>query len=107
MKRIVVLLMFFLCAGICVSQTSDRKAKRIELTKTYAGVQTKSTGSEQSYYYGYDNKIKEILLKENSIDIVPKRAENQSKQEYLDALNKWIKSNPLLIKPDLRETEIK
>ncbi|MBA3666085.1 MAG: hypothetical protein H0W61_18050 [Bacteroidetes bacterium] len=106
MKKVIILFVLFLCKENFIAQTSDQKVKRIELQKTYEPVQGKSLNSEESVYYGYDAKIKEILLKESSISLVPTRAGNQSKNDYLTVLNDWIKSNSLLIKPDHRGIKI-
>lgn len=106
MKKIVLLLVFLVSAGSYIAQTATERTKRIELKKTYEPVQVKLTAAEESPYYGYDNKIREILLKETSMELVPKRTQNQSKNDYLVTLNGWIKSNSLLIKPDKKGIEV-
>lgn len=106
MKKLVLLCISLFCVGSYSAQSSNEKTKRIELKKTHESVQVKTTSAEDSPFFGNDNKIKELLLKENSIELVPQRKTAQSKADYLNTLNAWIKSNPLLIKPDKRNVEI-
>lgn len=106
MKKIVVLLMFLIYAGNFVAQTPRERVKRIELQKSHESPKTKTAPAEDSPFFGYDNTIKEILLKESSINQVPARAQNQSKAEYLQTLNNWIKLNSSLIRPEKRNIEV-
>ena len=106
MRTKLLLFILLFVTGSYFGQNTRETAKRIEIKKTYEQVQVKSLPAEESSFYGYDSKIKEILLKEASLDFVPKRKENQTKNEYLNTLNEWIKSNSLLVKPDQRSTEI-
>jgi hypothetical protein len=106
MNKSIFLGLFLLFANYFVAQTNREHIKKAGLAKTYEPVQSKASAAENSNYFGLDNKIKEILLKDASMEKVPVRKENQTKNEYVVILNEWIKNNPGLLKPDKTSTEI-
>ncbi|MBI2721034.1 MAG: hypothetical protein HYX39_02550 [Bacteroidetes bacterium] len=100
-------LVLFLIAQnhFCQSERPVR-SKDIVLAEPPMAVHSKSAPAEASSYFGYDNKLKEILIKETFLSLVPQKDQNQSKADYLNILNKWIKSHPDLIKPELQTTQL-
>lgn len=107
MKKLILSLVLFLITQnyFCQSERPVR-SKDINLTTPTPAVYGKSAPAESSAYFGYDNKLKEILIIETSLSLVPQKNENQPKADYLTILNKWIKSHQDLLKPEFKATQL-
>lgn len=107
MKKLILSLVLFLITQNYFCQ-SDRpvRSKDIILAAPPMAVYSKPAPAESSVYFGYDNKLKELLIIETSLSLVPQKSESQSKEEYLTILNKWIKSHQDLIKSEFKATQL-
>lgn len=106
MNKLFLFLFMSLLSNHFFGQTVRELPKRPELTQTYEEPQAKSLAAEESNYFGYDAKIKDVLLKESSFELVPMRVATESKEDFLKKLNQWLVLNSYLVKPDKKNTEI-
>lgn len=106
MNKLLFFIFLTMVSGSVIGQAKRETPKRAELTEAHEAPQVKISPAAESEYFGFDAKIKDALLKESSIELVPKRIANETKEEYLKKLNLWIKNNSSLIKPDKKGVEI-
>jgi hypothetical protein len=100
---ITLVLISFTAMGYSQTQnTKTAKSKEDLLNAEYAVGQPNamqaSSKAVSSEYLGFDNDIATIMLDGKIPVTFPKHQVNQSKDDYMTIMNKWIKDNSKLVK---------
>lgn len=66
----------------------------------------KSSVSSTEAYFGYDEKLKAILVGSVIPAAVPTAKAGSTKSEYVKILNEWISKNPQSLKPENKNSII-
>jgi len=111
-KAIILSFFYFLTLSLSFGQTNQVKTiESKKQIKDYSlinntGIQTASQPADESPYFGYDNKIKDISISNFIPTGFPTKEGYTNKETYRIAINKWIKENPSAIKPQFINSEI-
>jgi hypothetical protein len=106
MKKLLFFLLFLCCVQLSKAQsTENRKNKPLFINNQ--GIQGKSVSAENSIYYGFDNKIKEMMLDNNIPEKFPTKESYADKKSYLNVANEWLKAHQALVKPEFKNTTLK
>jgi len=108
MKNNLFYLLIFFGFAVAYGQTNSVSPKQRNpvLYNNRSTIQTKSSPSENSEYFGFDNKIKEMTLDNNVPEKFPTRG-GLDKASYLTVANEWLKLNQTLIKAEFQNTLLK
>jgi hypothetical protein len=99
---------YFLTINLSFGQTHKTIEKKRTLpVENTDKVQATVKVQTESSYFNYENKILEISINNSIPSTFPTSNGFNSKESYRTAMNKWIKENPALIKPEFKNTIIK
>lgn len=109
MKKLVFFaFVYFLTLNLSFGQSHKTIEKKRTLpVENSDKVQAAVNIQVESSYYNYENKIMEISINNSIPSSFPKSNGFTSKESYKTAMNKWIKENPSLLKPEFKNTVIK
>jgi len=106
MKKLLFPLFVLCCVQLAKAQDAEsRKNKPLFINNQ--GIQAKTAAAENSSYYGFDNKIKEMMLDNNIPEKFPTKENYADKKSYLNVANEWLKVHQSLLKPEFKNTTLK
>ena len=110
MKIFLLLFCILFCSlsSITAQQNSTPESrKNLQLYTSSETVQGKNNAAEQSTYFGYDNKVKEVTINNNIPQNFPTKEGYADKAAYLIAANEWLKAHSALVRPEFINVLIK
>lgn len=109
MKKLVFFaFVYFLTLNLSFGQSNQIKPARktILIEEQTATPVVSSKPANESLYFGYDQKIKDMSLT-NEIPVgFPTKEGYIKKDDYLKAINKWLTDNQSFVKPQFKNTVI-
>jgi hypothetical protein len=106
MKKLLFLFLVLCCVQLSKAQNAENR-KNKPLFINNQGIRAKAAPAENSMYYGFDNKIKEMMLDNNIPDKFPTKENYADKSSYLTVANEWLKAHQALVKPEFKNTTLK